>query len=226
MHFLDYSPRHNIITALSAHTLLFIYLKDWQYRLKASTVLQFSLKAMRRLAENSWFLTALHHSHQWKTVLQRLLISHPWDRQKKQDREDAGTGWILLKSHIWSQPTQVFRADASPWEWLHSITCKYILIVRWIQTYLGQVKQALEQSPTAGLVLHQYGFQQVDWWFVTLHYFVYCSINSFVADCGRICLFFVGPCVQVFSACQHSKLNCWWKDTDPTLEDELFQLLM
>lgn len=59
-----------------------------------------------------------------------------------------------------------------------------------------------------------------------LHYFVYCSMNSFVADCGRVCLFFLSPCVQVLSACQHNKLNCWWKDTDPALEDELFQLLM
>lgn len=123
-------------------------------------------------------------------------------------------------------PIHGLRADASPQDWLHSITCKYILIVQWIETYLGQVKQALEQSPAYWLVLHQSRFQHVGWWLITLHYFVYCSMNSFVAGCGRICLFFLSPCVQVLSACQHSKLNCWWKDTDPTLEDELFQLLM
>lgn len=89
----------------------------------------------------------------------------------------------------------------------------------------GPGKASLEQSHAARLVLHQDGFQQVGWWFVMLHYFVYCSMNSFVADCGRICLF-LSPCVQVLSVCQHSKLNCWWKDTDPTLEVELFQLLM
>jgi len=59
-----------------------------------------------------------------------------------------------------------------------------------------------------------------------LHYFVYCSVNSVVAGCGRMCLFLLSPCVQVLSACQHSKLNCWWKDIDSTLEYELFQLLM
>lgn len=53
------------------------------------------------------------------------------------------------KSHTWPQPTQVLRADASPQDQLHSITWKYILIVQWIETYLGQVKQVLEQSPAA-----------------------------------------------------------------------------
>lgn len=89
----------------------------------------------------------------------------------------------------------------------------------------GPGKVRLEQIPAA-LVSHQAAFQQVSRWFITLHAFVYCSMNSFVADCGRIRVFFLNPCVQVLSACQHSKLNCWWKDTDPTLEDELFQLLM
>lgn len=51
-------------------------------------------------------------------------------------------------------------------------------------------------------------------------------LNSFAAGWGRICLFFLSPCVQVLAACQRSKLHCSWKDTDPTLEDELFQLLM
>lgn len=84
----------------------------------------------------------------------------------------------------------------------------------------------LVQSPAAGLFLQWDEFQQVIWWFIILDYPVYCPTNSFVADCGRICLFSLSPCVILLSACQHCKLNFWWKDTDPTLEDELSQLLM
>lgn len=62
---------------------------------------------------------------------------------------------------------------------------------------------------------------------MVLHAALLCVLlYEFICDCEGICLFFLGPCVQVLSACQHSKLNCRWKDTDPPLEDELFQLLM